>query len=107
VTAPGSDRSPYALAAIDAWLSAMAADRRPGDGRAKILRNRPADLRDGCWTPAGERVAEPLRWKGTGTCDTLYPSFADTRVAAGAPLRNDVLKCSEGPAAGRVPAWCL
>ena len=97
VTPLGTDRSGYALASMDAWLTAIAADRRHGDGRAKMLRNRPADLRDGCWTPAGERVAEPLRWKGTGTCDTLYPSFADTRIAAGAPLRNDVLKCHLKP----------
>ncbi|GIJ53931.1 DUF6351 family protein [Virgisporangium aurantiacum] len=97
VTPLGTDRSGYALASMDAWLTAIAADRRHGDGRAKMLRNRPADLRDGCWTAAGERVAEPLRWKGTGTCDTLYPSFADTRIAAGAPLRNDVLKCQLKP----------
>jgi hypothetical protein len=97
VTAPGSDRSAYALAAMDAWLTAIAADRHHGSDRARMLRNRPADLRDGCWTPAGERIAEPLRWKGTGTCDTLYPSFGDTRIAAGAPLRNDVLKCHLKP----------
>lgn len=97
VTSAGSDRSAVVLAAMDAWLSAIAADRRHGDGRSKMLRNRPADLSDGCWTPAGERIAAPLAWRGAGPCDTLYPSFGDTRIAAGAPLRNDVLKCQLKP----------
>lgn len=98
VTPLGTDRSAYALQAMDAWLTAIASDvRHPGNERAKMLRNRPADLADGCWTPAGERIAERLAWRGTGVCDTLYPSFADTRIAAGAPLRDDVLKCALKP----------
>ena len=61
-----------------------------------MLRNKPADLTDGCWTATGERVHETAT-SGTGTCNTLYPSFADSRMAAGAPLRNDVLKCNLKP----------
>lgn len=97
VTSLGSDRSRDALAAMDTWLTAIAADRRHGSDRARMLRNRPADLSDGCWTPAGERIKAELVWRGTGPCDTLYPSFADTRIAAGAQLRNDVLKCALKP----------
>jgi hypothetical protein len=86
-----------ALESMDRWLTAIAADRGRGDARARMLRNRPADLVDGCWTGTGERVSEPASWQGTGTCNTLYPSAADTRIAAGAPLRDDVLKCQLKP----------
>jgi hypothetical protein len=82
---------------MDRWLTGVATDRRPGSDRARMLRNRPADLGDGCWTPTGERVVEQMTWRGGGTCNGLYPSFADTRITAGAPLRNDVLKCRLAP----------
>jgi len=87
----------YALDAMDRWLTAIGADDRPGGDRARMLRSRPADVADGCWTPAGVRVTEPATWQGAGTCNTLYPSFADTRIVAGAPLRDDVLKCHLRP----------
>jgi hypothetical protein len=102
---------------MDRWLTALAPTGGPGRTGSRMLRNRPADLGDGCWTPAGERVVEFATWQGAGTCNTLYPSFGDTRIAAGAPLRENVLKCqlkpltsaarrsprSSGPAARRVP----
>jgi hypothetical protein len=92
-TLTGGNPQAYALAAMDRWLTAMGTDDRPGSDRSRMLRSRPADLADGCWTAAGERVVEHATWQGPGTCNALYPSFADTRIAAGAPLRNDVLKC--------------
>jgi hypothetical protein len=104
----------YALSAMDRWLTAIGADNGRGSGqagsldasrprsarfgdRSKVLRNRPADLADACWTPTGQLVVEPATWQGAGTCNTLYPSFGDTRIAAGAPLRDDVLKCRLRP----------
>jgi hypothetical protein len=68
----------YALAAMDSWLTTG---------------TRPATLADGCWTPTGVLVTEPATWHGAGTCNALYPSFGDTRIAAGAPLADNVLKC--------------
>jgi hypothetical protein len=97
LTPIAADPQAYALDAMDRWLTGVGADRRPGSDRARMLRNRPGDLGDGCWTPAGERVVEQLTWRGGGTCDGLYPSFADTRITAGAPLRDDVLKCRLKP----------
>jgi hypothetical protein len=61
-----------------------------------VVRNRPVDLVDGCWN-GGTRVNEPAVYQGSGQCDTLYPSFGDTRIAAGAPLRDDILKCELKP----------
>ena len=54
---------------------------------------KPATLTDGCWTPTGQLVSEPATWHGSGTCNTLYPSAGDTRIAAGASTRDDTLKC--------------
>jgi hypothetical protein len=97
LTPIGTNPQVFALDAMDRWLTGIAADGRHGSDRMRMLRNRPADLGDGCWTPAGERVVEFATWRGAGTCNTLYPSFADTRIVAGAPLRNDVLKCQLKP----------
>jgi len=87
----------YALSAMDRWLTAIGADTGRGSERSKVLRNRPADVADACWTPTGQLVVEPATWQGAGTCNTLYPSFGDTRIAAGATLRDNVLKCRLQP----------
>ena len=71
-----------ALTQMDAWLTA---------GR------RPSNLSDACWTPAGQKVVEPFSYQGTGTCEGLYPSFGDTRSAAGERLDESVLKCRLRP----------
>jgi hypothetical protein len=86
-----------ALEGMDRWLTAIAADGAPGSDRAKVLRNRPGDVADGCFTPTGVRITEPAVYQGTGQCDALFPAAADTRIVAGAPLRNDVLKCRLTP----------
>jgi hypothetical protein len=82
-----------ALAGMDSWLSAIDADRQFGSDRAKVLRDKPTDLVDGCFTATGARINEPQVYQGAGQCNTLYPSFADTRMAAGAPLTENILKC--------------
>jgi hypothetical protein len=94
LTTPGAAAiQTYALTSMDRWLTAIAADRGHGSARAKVIRDKPADLADGCFTATGERITEPNVYQGTGRCDTLYPSFGDTRLAAGAPLRDNILKC--------------
>jgi len=61
------------------------------------VRSKPADLVDACWTEQGEKIAEPAVYDGTGRCNQLYPPHADPRIVAGAPLANDVLKCTLKP----------
>jgi len=62
-----------------------------------VGRNKPSDLVDSCWTAEGEKIAEPATHAGPGRCNQLYPAFADPRIAAGAPLTNDILKCALKP----------
>jgi hypothetical protein len=85
-----------ALTQMDAWLTAIAADKAPGTAAQRTIRDRPAGLTDTCWTTSGV-VKGTFTYQGSGVCDTTYPSFGDTRTAAGQPLADDVLKCSLKP----------
>ena len=82
---------------MDRWLDAVANDRSAESGEIKLARHRPAELADACWTTDGERIAEPATYRGPGRCNQLFPAHADPRLAAGAPLANDVLKCALKP----------
>ena len=59
---------------MDTWLSRMAADREPGSRPERVVRNRPRKAVD------------------RGSYGATNP-----RIAAGAPLRDDVLKCRLTP----------
>jgi hypothetical protein len=78
---------------MDEWLAAIRSDRDPGTASEKVVRNKPDEAVDTCWTPTGERIVEPATFDGPGACNTHYPSHADPRVVAGAAVANDVLKC--------------
>ncbi|HKF78193.1 MAG TPA: DUF6351 family protein [Candidatus Dormibacteraeota bacterium] len=89
--------SVYELSAMDRWLTAIDADRSSRPLGAKIGADRPADLGDGCFVSAAQRVLEPLSYRGTGQCASLFPAFADTRLVAGEALTENVLKCRLRP----------
>jgi hypothetical protein len=91
--AGGGAMSVYALTMMDAWLAAIHADTAGGTAAAKTIRNRPAALADACWTSATNRIDEPFGLGLAGMCESLYPTWADTRLVAGFPLANDVQKC--------------
>jgi hypothetical protein len=82
-----------ALAQMDAWLAAIESDSAPGTAAAKVLRNRPVALSDACWTSATTKIAEPFGIPYAGVCEGLFPTWGDTRTAAGAPLRQTTAKC--------------
>ena len=87
---------------LEAWLSAIAADDRPGSALARTLRNKP--VQDGCWVAEGDRarfVAEPQIHQGDTVCNRVYPAFSFPRHVAGGPLAADVLKCALRPARGK------
>ena len=88
-----------ALRQMDVWLDRIAADHSNANLKSKVARNKPADLVDGCFTETGEKIAEPRVYGAPGRCNQLYPSYADPRLASGAPLAGDVLKCQLKPIA--------
>ena len=101
--APGDRRGPGApvpvnpIQMMDRWLAAIGNDRSPDAPAVKVARNRPADVADACFTEQGERIVEPASYTSQGRCNQLYPPHADPRIAAGAPLTNDILKCELKP----------
>ncbi|HEY6389695.1 MAG TPA: DUF6351 family protein [Bryobacteraceae bacterium] len=58
---------------------------------------KPAAAVDGCWTADGTRIDEPATLNGPGKCNELYPAHSTPRLAAGAPLTDDVMKCQLKP----------
>jgi hypothetical protein len=82
----------YALTKMDEWLTTLQRDTSNDPVLTKILRAKPADLVDSCWTPGGERIIEPQTFSG-GKCNEMYPTFAGPRAVAGGPASNNVLKC--------------
>jgi hypothetical protein len=93
---------------ITRWVAAIKADTSHASASdtawETMMRNRPADAVDGCWTAATETapaefIAEPQTFsrESTSRCNTLYPSYSFTRQAAGGPLDGNVLKCQLRP----------
>jgi hypothetical protein len=56
----------------------------------KILRHKPADATDACYID-GSKVTDPA------VCRATFPHYADPRIAAGAPVSNDLLTCRLKP----------
>jgi hypothetical protein len=86
-----------ALTKMDEWLAAIHADTAPGTPAERTIRNKPPDLEDSCWQSPTARITEHFEYQGTGQCEALYPSWGDTRTAAGQGLANDILKCQLKP----------
>ena len=96
-----SSRSPVlrgALAQMDRWLANLAAEASSDPRVERVIRARPSDLVDACWS----RDDDPVRIveeqvRGSGRCEELYPSAPGPREVAGAPVASDVIKCRTKP----------
>jgi hypothetical protein len=86
----------YAIAKMDEWLTNLAGDTSTDPVIEKIIRAKPADLVDSCYTPDGERIIETQTFTG-GECNKIYPTFPPPRMIAGGPATNNVLKCQLKP----------
>ncbi len=86
-----------AVSLVDRWLDAIAADRNGGASAETIARNRPAELDSACWSSDGERHADDPSRAASGYCGTMYAPSGDPRIAAGAPIAGDILKCQLKP----------
>ena len=77
---------------MNKWLDALVADPAPLT-TDKVVRHKPADAVDACFTVQGEKIAEVATIDGKGKCNALYPPHSEPRLVAGAPLTNDIVKC--------------
>jgi hypothetical protein len=90
-------RSPVlsnALNQMDRWLDNLSQDTSGDPPIVKIVRAKPADLQEGCWTrdPVPVQIVEQ-QVRGAGQCEALYPSAPAPREVAGEPLVGDIIKC--------------
>ncbi len=90
-------RASELLASMNQWLDNIASDTSKSSAAVKVARDKPSGLTDACWTSEGEKIVEPQTYDGKGRCNQLYPAHADPRIMAGAPLTDDVLKCTLKP----------
>ncbi len=92
--------SPNAIAAFEKWMEAIVADKSSDPQRTKVIRNKPAELVDGCFdksTPP-QFIAEKQTLGTGGTqCNILWPSYRFPRMEAGGPLASNNLKCQLKP----------
>jgi hypothetical protein len=94
--ARGPDLAALALDTMNDWLDGIAADEAPLSAD-KVARHRPAAAVDACFDAEGKKVVEKAAPEAKGSCSALYPVHGEPRLAAGAPLANDVLKCQLEP----------
>ncbi|WP_116951836.1 DUF6351 family protein [Jiangella endophytica] len=85
----------YALSSMDQWLTALAGDDSALPAHERVVRNRPAELADACWSRDAQprRIVQPITADNAGECGRLYPAFSTPRLVAGAPLTDDVVAC--------------
>jgi hypothetical protein len=81
------------------WLDAIDADKGAGSRSARVVRNKPKDLVDACWTPDARpvKLIEPATYDGSGLCNQIYKSFPSPRMVAGGNMANDIIKCQLRP----------
>ncbi|WP_218952267.1 DUF6351 family protein [Amycolatopsis anabasis] len=75
---------------LDQWLAGIERDSGSAPLAAKVIRNKPGTAVDTCWI-LGARVTDPAR------CAAAYPHYGDSRIAAGSPLADDIVKCQLKP----------
>ena len=88
--APPTPIADEAFLLMDRWLADVEADTSAAPRSVKILRHKPADAVDACFID-GVKVTD------LNLCRATFPYYADPRIAAGAPMTNDVLKCRLKP----------
>ncbi|MEP9382125.1 DUF6351 family protein [Nocardioides cheoyonin] len=87
----------YILDEMDAWLTRVKADPSRLPLSAKVVKDRPGTLSDGCFLSATQLVHQDLTYPATGACAAAYPVASNPRLVAGQGLMMDQLKCRLTP----------
>jgi hypothetical protein len=85
----------FALTRMDDWLTALVGDTSSLPAHQQVVRSKPADLTDACWSRDAEprKIVQRITVDNTGECGQLYPVHSTPRLVAGAPLADDVVTC--------------
>ena len=97
--APSAVYNAMALDAMDQWLENLRRDTSTAPYAEKVLKAKPSTLVDGCWDPStGARIDEPATMNPDARCNRLFPIYGNARLAAGAPIQENIEKCTLRPA---------
>jgi hypothetical protein len=79
------------------WMEAYKADTTSTSQREKVIKNKPANAVDGCFTksttPQFIAETQTLSSQPNSQCNTLWPSWTAPRIESGGPVAADNLKC--------------
>src|SRR5437899_12266638 len=78
---------------VDHWLSAVEGDQRAVALAQKVREDKPGEAVDACF-PGNTVVSEVT---DAAVCEAQFPHYETPRLAAGAPLSNQILKCQLKP----------
>jgi hypothetical protein len=78
------------------WLTAVVSDPSNKPLAQKVVKNKPADVVDACWS-GGVKIVELQTLSGAGQCNTLFPVGTAPEFVAGAPIALDIIKCQLKP----------
>jgi len=92
VSRPSAATALRAFNLMDQWLTAVEADRSNQPHEKKVARNKPAAAHDACIVDGVEYA-----WTPGSVCETEFTYTGMTRLVAGGPVTNDVLKCQLKP----------
>jgi hypothetical protein len=87
---------PSTVVVADEWLTRAAASAADRPWSERLATNRPDLAVDTCRLEQ-ETVRGDHVYDEGGPCVKEFPHHGDPRTAAGAPLRNDILKCAHRP----------
>jgi hypothetical protein len=95
---PGAALAVRALETMDAWVAAIKADKTDDALELKVVRNKPAGIKDQCITTLGSTtadIANPIALTDEA-CPVKIVSIPP-RQAAGAPAADNIEKCTLKP----------
>jgi hypothetical protein len=82
---------------MNRWLDAIVADPSQRPAIEKVVRSKPADVVDACFTSDGTKIVETQTAFGPGQCNALFPTSMSPNLVAGSPIASDVIKCQLKP----------
>jgi Tannase-like family of unknown function (DUF6351) len=91
--AAGVSVAEMALRAHNEWLENILDDRSRRPNLVKVIKNKPAWLKDTCWEADGTPHEERFTLARDAVCNELFPIYSTVRIEAGGPLAGDVMKC--------------
>jgi hypothetical protein len=94
---PGVNLARMALLAHNEWLENIQADTSHRSYAQKVIRNKPATLKNACWDAGGTKYEELPTLDPSARCNQLFPVHENVRIAAGGPVAGDILKCRLRP----------